>query len=521
MKKIPISNLGAVGVVTDLPPHLLPPNAWTRAQNVRFFDGSPQRIFGHARYFNNLAVTPVGLWNYNTGPENWFIYASLAKVFGISGGVHYDLTRVASDYAGQYSRKWNGGVLGGVLVLNNGFDVPQYWATPAGGTKLQDLANWPAGTIARVVKPYKQFLVAGNITKAGTNYPHLVKWSHPAIPGGVPSSWDETDPSKDAGEYPLIETQDPIIDMVTLRDALVIYKEKSTYAMSYIGGLMVHRFSKLFGSFGLLADGCAADLDSRHIAVSRDDIVLHDGQQMTSVLNKRIRRSLFTRLDTTNYFKAFCAYNPINQEVWFCFPESGNQWCNMALVIALDSGALSFRDVPNVSALAYAKTDISDTWDSQALDWTSDNAAWDSPLQVGLDQRFLGVSPLVATDMYAMDYTFAFLGVPFTSVLERKFMTFGDSALDSPSRVKQITRVIPNLEYQGSGEIEITLGTSQRIDQPMVWGTPVVYKPSRDYACDIKATAPCLGIRFQATDGYFFRLKDYEVFVSDVGALNV
>ena len=37
----------------------------------------------------------------------------------------------------------------------------------------------------------------------GVRFPTMIKWSHEAPSGDVPQSWDETDDSKDAGEYTL------------------------------------------------------------------------------------------------------------------------------------------------------------------------------------------------------------------------------------------------------------------------------------------------------------------------------
>lgn len=43
---------------------------------------------------------------------------------------------------------------------------------------LATLPGWGATDVAAVVRPYKNFLIALNITKGAVNYPHMVKWSH-------------------------------------------------------------------------------------------------------------------------------------------------------------------------------------------------------------------------------------------------------------------------------------------------------------------------------------------------------
>ena len=46
---------------------------------------------------------------------------------------------------------------------------------------------------SRYCSPVQNYLIALDLTKSGTRYPHMVKWSAAADPGTVPASWDETD----------------------------------------------------------------------------------------------------------------------------------------------------------------------------------------------------------------------------------------------------------------------------------------------------------------------------------------
>ena len=62
--------------------------------------------------------------------------------------VWYDVTRASGDYSATASENWTSTIIGGVLVMTNGFDDPQYWALtggiPLSTTKMQDLNNWPS-----------------------------------------------------------------------------------------------------------------------------------------------------------------------------------------------------------------------------------------------------------------------------------------------------------------------------------------------------------------------------------------
>ena len=66
--------------------------------------------------------------------------------------IWYDITRASGgDYSSTADDTWTSTILGGVLVMTNFYDKPQYWALTDGtvlsSQKMQDLNNWPALTL--------------------------------------------------------------------------------------------------------------------------------------------------------------------------------------------------------------------------------------------------------------------------------------------------------------------------------------------------------------------------------------
>ena len=63
----------------------------------------------------------------------------------------YNITRSSGAYSATADETWTSTIIGGVLVLTNNFDKPQYWALtdgiPLSSTLMQDLANWPSYTL--------------------------------------------------------------------------------------------------------------------------------------------------------------------------------------------------------------------------------------------------------------------------------------------------------------------------------------------------------------------------------------
>ena len=209
MAIVTIPAVGGQGLIRDQLPQELDQSAWSDAQNIRFAEGSAWRFLGDTQVLDAPAVTPYWIGAYNTTATRYIVHAGLAAVYVDDGSTRTDITGTAPT--GGVDDRWTGGTLNGVLILNNGVDKPQYWGGNV-ANNLATLTNWDANHLCAVMRPYRNYLVALDVTKSGTRYPHMVKWSSPAEPGTVPASWDEADPATDAGEVDLAETSDLMVD---------------------------------------------------------------------------------------------------------------------------------------------------------------------------------------------------------------------------------------------------------------------------------------------------------------------
>ena len=211
MPELDLNDSASRGVVRDEPAHLLPPEVWTTALNMYSKGLSLAKFPGWVQIFGTPGVAPHFALPVLSPSQAFWLYTSLTKGYVYDGSAHTNITRqtaaVDVDYTATATRQWNGTLFGGIPILNNGIDVPQFWGTLSVGTKLANLTNWPATLRAAVVRAFGAYLIAIYITDAGTVYPHLVKWSSEATdPGTLPGSWDETDETVDTGEYDLPDT---------------------------------------------------------------------------------------------------------------------------------------------------------------------------------------------------------------------------------------------------------------------------------------------------------------------------
>ncbi len=61
----------------------------------------------------------------------------------------------------------------------------------------------------------------------------------------------------------------------------------------------------------------------RHVMMSTNDVVAHNGVKLNSVIDDQMRTFLFSQIDTTYYYRTFLAHNKIENEVWICYPKTG------------------------------------------------------------------------------------------------------------------------------------------------------------------------------------------------------
>jgi len=507
---VTVPSSGQFGFIPDAQPQELPVNAWSYVRNGRFRDGYAEKFRGESLIFTAPSVTPYFLMPYRNLNSKLWIHAGTARVYVDDGANRFDLTP-ASPFAGGVDDRWTGGVASGVAVLNNGIDLPQFWGGNT-GTPFAPLTGWNVNWRAASVRPFKNYLVALNVTKSGTQFPYMVKWSAAASPGAVPSSWDETDPTKDAGEQDMAETTDTLVDQLPLGDINVLYKERSMYGMQYIGGTFVFRFYKLPGDVGMLARGCAAQIPLGHVVLTAGDLILHNGQGPQSIVNARTRRWLFNSIDPTNYQRSFLCVNRAMNEVWVCFPENGQASCTAALVWNFKDDTFGVRSLANVTYGASGPIlfNSNATWASDSNAWNTDTTSWNSDGFGGSEERLLITT---TAPQISLTETGTQIGGQAASVtFERTGMAF-----DKPYVVKTVKSVVPRIDASVGTVLTIQVGASMDSEQAPVYSAPVTYTVGSTRKADLFATGRFLALRIMSSDTQPFRLRSFDLEIDERG----
>ncbi len=527
MPKVPVDNLGTLGVIRDLPAHTLPPEAWSSALNMRFLDGKAERTLGHTKVFDPPTLAYKWIMPAPSPSTYFWLCATLAKVHVWNDSNYTDITRVSGDYSATDDNLWNGGLLGGVPVINNGVDDPQSWDPKTTGTKLVDLPNWPASTTAKIIRPFGNFLVALDVTKSGTRFEHMVKWSHPADPGAVPTTWDEADATKDAGEKSLTDVQaGGILEAWSLADTLMIYKTGSVWSMRHVRGLFIFDFKQVFETIGVLATHCVKVIPRKkqHFVVTGDDIIVHNGIEAESVIDRRMRKYLSNLIDTDNFERSFVVTNVSSNEMWFCFPTTGNTTPDHALIWNYVDGSITERDLPPTTfiSLGIVSEAESKIWDSAVGTWDAQIGTWDDSKFSKQAFDLLMADPS-ATKLHLVDRGNDFNGASIPAHLERTGLAIvgrdrqGEPKVDFVNR-KVIGRIWPKAT---GGPFTVKIGSQEIEDGPVTWSAGQTFTPGVDRYID--PAEPVAGlfmaVRFESTGtGAQWILSGYDLEVEVLGA---
>lgn len=528
MEEIDINDVASIGSIRDVPSYMMPPEAWTSALNMRAQDGGMLSLLGWTSVFGTPTVAPYFLMPVSTVAQQFWIYSGLAKAYGFDGTTHTNITRQAAgvdvNYTASDSAQFNGTMLGGIPVFNNGADVPQFWPTPTLATRLQNLTNWPAANRTKIMRAFGPILMAFGLSDAGVVKSHLVRWSHPADPGSVPISWDVTDPTRDAGEVDLSDVASGIIqDALPLGDTMFIYKEGSIWKCRYVGGQSVMDFGQAawLNSIGLLAARCVALSGDglKHVLATQDDIIWHNGNSVRSILNQRQRRRLFNEIDTVNFAQSFMFSNPMQSEMWFCYPTAGSNIADKALImnyreqeqwVITEADGITFRAV----ATGSIENPSEETWDGTEDIWEDDTGPWSELAR----RRVVAASPS-AVKFFNLDFGTTRDTVTFTCTLSRESLSLlgqkrnGEWIVDHQF-MKLFQNIRPKLQ---GGPISVRVGTQMVVNGPITWSLPLAYDNTFRVTNHLPVSGISISLEFSAPSLVPFRLDGYKVNVKKLG----
>ena len=484
--------LKPMGVVLDTNPHDVPMESWSDVVNMRFNDGAAEKMGGETEGTTTTAQATHLLFNGNHDDPLWLYFGD-----GIARATNFTLDKDIEGSALSSGTLWDSSLFNLFPICNNTLDQPRYWdndfAVP--GT-LATLPAFTASTTCQSIRPFRSFLVALNITVSGVGTEdNRVIWSDSSDAGALPASWDITDPSTLAGDAYLTDDKGEIIDGAQMRDFFVIYKTHSTYLMRLIGGQSVMRIDKVQVNSGLLAKNCVIEFKGKHFVVADGDIVLFDGQNVVSIADKRVKDTIFNDIDSENFAATYVVRDDRNNEIWVCYPSSGQTYSDKAAIWNWEDDTWTFRELINTRHIAPGVSNFasSPTWDSlTTTTWDSYNTTW-KPFSS--NPTVDALSSAVTSAINIIGDTFDIDGAAMPSKLEKLTMDLGN-----PDAIKIITSLTPRITGTTGTKVYIRIGVQLLADDVVSWSGEQVYTIGNDREVHFHEKGRFISVRMRTQD---------------------
>lgn len=505
--KTRLTGLGDVGLVSDKLSYGRADGSWDELSNCRCRHGAIEPVDGYTDVTSETNTGSEEVYIHSvTAVQNatafYFVYGydstgngTANKISSYNGGSVSDITRsTGGDYGtGTWeSTGWNG-----LVIMTNGNDEPQYTNGSADCLPLDyDSSNtWDDENLsAAVIRGYGPFLFALNISSGATDYLNMVWWSDAADPNSIPSSWDYTDTTNLAGRTILAETNGAVLDAVTLGESLIIYKEDAIYRCNFVENSdFVFDFQVMSTSHGLWSTNCVVDTGvAGHFCLGDGIVYRHSGGAIENLLEGRAAEALFSKIDASEYTKAFLAHYKAQNEVWICYPQLGETWANKAMCFNYVTGTWFERDIPKCSAMVQGLVEgvePSPEWD----DYTTET--WQDA-QFAAPWSTRGYSPIGDTLVAAGDQLIKFdEGVTSDPVIATRYnIDFGE-----PDEWAMMTRIMPHVD---GGDITLTLGTQDTPNGPHQFVESTTFNADNDYKWDVRTTAKVFAIRLSGNNAW-------------------
>jgi hypothetical protein len=506
----------------------------------------------------------------------------------------YNITRTSGGYSTDAGEGWTSTVIGGVLVMTNNVDNPQFWqltdGIPLSSQKMQDLTNWPSATIlngaindsvttitvdstedfpsagkmtigseeitytgitsttftgcvrganstaaashsdnasvtittrCKSLRAFRSFLIALNITKDDVNFPRLVKWSTEAATQTLPTSWNETTSTVDAGEFELADTKGAILDGLPLRDSFMIYKEDAVFSMTFVGTPFIFAFRQLSPTIGAIAKNCVAEFDGGHAIFGKGNFYVNDGQRMKPILPMKLKEYVFQSIDGQQTDKSFVVADYGRNEILFCFTSDGGgtNFPNKAVVWNYVTNTFTIRDIPDCAHMGYGNVSnptTSTTWAETAGYWETATGPW--TMSYDLQDKVLLFADPGNTKLYRDRSGNKNDTTNMESYIERTGLSLDESGRPNQNMVKRISAIYPNMAISSTNDINVYIGTQMSTEGGITWSAPVTFNPNTQSKVSVRGTGKYYAVKFESTTDMDWELDSYAIDIQNVGS---
>ena len=438
MTKPAISQLGAVGLMLDGDPAMIPDNAFTDVLNVRF---NGREI---APYYGNK---PAPFYTTDIdgaySPLVWYVMQSVMfdgfssgsrLLFGLgpsdAGGMAIwqqslneanllpmaatGLDQWPDDRWNTYKGQINNCPFFGVSTVAptgkqydwTGFDGLTGWGEQTTGidttdpdnhTSIIDGRRW---TCKKLVSFDNRLLMLNtkeeNSGGEDVPYPTRVRWSGFAQENAFPINWDDTAANRTPEDFAAavidgyagwqdLSSASQIIDACPNGNTLYVYTERETYTMTPTGNdQSPFKTNLLYSDLGIIDINCVINAHGYNYVFTGADIVKHDSTRWQSIADERCRDWLAAYVKAHNPGQCRMVNFPELSEIWVMLYGTDQATGEYAKTIALTYNYLkdtwSKKTLPFINDVEFCSMPPETkmiTWDSNDTPWDLEENTWD------------------------------------------------------------------------------------------------------------------------------------------------
>jgi hypothetical protein len=250
---------------------------------------------------------------YNAGADTWDDITKSGTDWTTIDGTNYYDTAVHID----------------TLMITNGRDNIQKYT----GTGLcVDLGGSPPK--AKYIETVGEYVLLGNITDGGTEYPSRVQWCDT----GEIEDWS----SGNAGFIDLLDNDQQIIGMKKLNENIVVFKEKSIYIGRLVSSTDVYNFDLIESGQQLLNNRCAVVFRGKIYYLSIDgNIYMFNGYSSQPIGNK-LEDEIKRVINTDRLGMSFGRVNLARKCIEFFICAGSDSYCSYRWALNYEDGSVFY-----------------------------------------------------------------------------------------------------------------------------------------------------------------------------------
>lgn len=261
------------------------------------------------------------------------------KVYKYVAASHVWSNITASDFTGDIDDRHEVAVMNDTFVSTNNKDAPRKWD----GEGNMSALSIESFTVARIIRAFNDHLCVYNVIE-GSRVPMRCRWTDV----GTIETWS----GGTSGAADMMDGRGVIMNVLARENAMMVYKEYSIVAQTYVGGGSIFEFNVVVNDTGLKAQAAVCAIGNDHLLLGHEDIYAYIGGRSVKSVGADIRDELFRTINEKYGYRSIAFVNRKHSEATFVIPTTSD-YPDTAWTLNYINGDWTRRTLADVTAIGY------------------------------------------------------------------------------------------------------------------------------------------------------------------------